>query len=336
MKTMKQPAPTSPDPSRRSGSTGSPCAFSLGLGLLLILAPVPARAVIFYWTGDLNYNTTPPQGELANSGWQWVGTWLEHEGTPIGPHHFLTARHIGGTVGQSIVFRGRSYATKACFDDPDTDFRIWQIEGTFPEWAPLYRKRDEVGRTLIVIGSGAGRGSEVKVGGMLRGWQWGEGRGKLRWGESRVSTEVGNPPRPRTLLLAAFDPLEGPDSAHLGGGDSGAPIFIDDGGGWKLAGIAASVDGPFATEQAGPSFNAALFDARGLYGGGERGWHLIEAVKPVRSGFYSTRVSVRLAWIEGVVSSGKEDLPTIDAPRPPNESAKPEKEPRAAVKEAAP
>lgn len=316
--------------------SGRAICGTLLLLLILFSAPPQAKAIIFYWTGDSAYNTTAPCGLLAGSGWQWVGTWLGHEGTPIGPHHFLAARHIGGAVGQFIVFKGRPYPTTACFDDSDTDLRIWQIEGSFPEWAPLYRKRDEVGRMLVVIGSGVGRGCEVKVGGVLRGWQWGDGSGTLRWGMSRVSSEVGPPERPKTLLLAAFDPLVGPDSAHLGGGDSGAPVFIDDGDGWKLAGIASGVDGPFAADPTGPSFNAALFDARGLYGGGEKGWRLINAVKPVRSGFYSTRVSIRLDWIDKTISAVQETLPMIDAPQRPIDAATPDNKPESSAKGSTP
>ena len=305
---------------RRVGERGglraarSVCAALLGFAGLLL----PAHAVVFYWTADPTYNTTPPTGKLADSGWQWVGLWAGCQGTPIGPHHFLTARHIGGTVGDAIVFRGVSYATTAFFEDPATDLRICEIGGTFPGWAPLYRTTNEVGRSLVVFGTGMGRGSEIMVHGLLRGWRWGEGRGTLRWGENVVVAAVDRGPPWGPALRAIFDPSVGFNVAQLASGDSSGPVFIDDGAGWKLAGIAAFVDGLFNTTPEGSGFDAAIFDARGLYFGTEGAWHLAAGTQLVRSGFYATRVSVRAAWIDAIIHpvSHSGDLPTIAPPRP--------------------
>jgi len=83
----------------------------------LILQSIPARAVIFHSTGDINFNTAAPTGQLADSGWQWVGNWNGFQGTAIGPNHFVTARHIGGSVGASFQLNGVGYVTTAAFDD---------------------------------------------------------------------------------------------------------------------------------------------------------------------------------------------------------------------------
>lgn len=263
----------------------------------------PLEAVIFYSTADLNHNTTAPTGELAGSGWQWVGTWNGFQGTPIGPRHFLTARHVGGAVGESFNFQGVSYTTVASFDDTLSDLRIWEVSGTFPTWAPLYRSSNETGQPLVVFGRGLTRGAEVRdvSTNTLRGWHWGAGDGNLRWGQNSVASVVAGGSYWGSLLYAKFDATGGSNEAHLATGDSSGPVFINDGTGWKLAGIAAAVDAYFNTTNSGSGFNAAIFDQRGLYFGSTGNWTLVSGAKPVPSGFYSSRVSARTAWIDAIV-----------------------------------
>jgi hypothetical protein len=276
--------------------------------ILGICLSAPGFAVIFYSTDDPNHNTTAPTGDLASSGWQWVGYWGAFQGVAIGPHHFIAARHIGGAVGDPFVFDGISYTTTASYDDATTDLRIWQVSGTFPTWAPLYRtttnqsgQPDEVGRTLIVFGRGLGRGAEILVGSTGRGWQWGSADGRLRWGENVVVSVVNGGSYWGALLYATFDEIGLAEEAHLASGDSSGPVFINDGSGWKLAGVAALVDALFNTTNSGDGFNAAIFDARGLYFGSNGNWQRISGSKPVPSGFYATRVSVRADWIDSIV-----------------------------------
>lgn len=271
------------------------------------------RAVIFFSTSDTNFNTTPPTGSLADSGWQWVGKWGGFQGAPIGPHHFIAAHHVGGAVGEPFVLDGVTYTTTAFFDDPASDLRIWQVNGTFPSWAPLYRANNEVGRWLVVFGRGLTRGAEVRdvETNTLRGWQWGAEDGRMRWGQSGVVAVVNSGAPWGPLLYALFNPAGGPNMAHLAQGDSSGPVFIHDGSGWKLAGIAAVVDSAFNTTATGVGFNAAIFDRRGLYyGNSSSGWKLVAGPKPIPSGFYATRVSVHTAWIDGVISP----VPVTDAP----------------------
>ena len=261
------------------------------------------EAVIFFSTGDPNYNTTAPTGALSGSGWQWVSLWGGFQGTPIGPHHFLTARHVGGTVGEVFVLNGVNYTTVASYNDTVSDLSIWEVSGTFPSWAPLYRNSDEVGKGLIIFGRGLIRGTEVHdmATNSLRGWQWGAGDGQLRWGQNAVRALVNGGSYWGALLYATFDASAGANEAHLALGDSSGPTFINDGTGWKLAGIAAVVDSYYNTTNTGSGFNAAIFDARGLYFGNSTNWKLVAGPAPVPSGFYATRVSVRTTWIDGVV-----------------------------------
>lgn len=302
------------------------CLWRLGTALWVCLGFVPnTRAVIFWSTGDQAHNTTAPAGQLSNSGWQWVVYWSGGQGAAIGPHHFITAHHIGGEVGGIVRFQGREYVTTAIFDDPESDLRVGTVADAFPSWAPLYRGAHEVGQPIIFFGTGLSRGVEVRVADRLRGWRWGAGRGTLRWGENVIVRTVTLPRPWGPLVYAAFDPGLGPESADLAGGDSGAPVFLHDRDGWKLAGIAAIVDGHVNDSNEGPGFDAALVDSRGLFVGSADGWRRIDAPLPVRSGFYASRVSARLAWIDGVLSAplaappapadDAGDLPKITTPQ---------------------
>ncbi len=272
---------------------------------LVLLFASPLQAVIFYSTGDPDFNTTPPTGIFANSGWQWTGYWGGFQGAPIGPHHFIAARHVGGAIGEVFVLGGVTYVTTAFFDDPASDLRIWQVSGTFPSWAPLYRASEEVGKSFVVFGRGLPRGVEVRdvATNTLRGWQWGASDGKMRWGRNVFVGLVNGGPAWGALLRANFDGGGGGVKVHLALGDSSGPMFIHDSAGWKLAGVAASVDSAFNTTNTGAGFSAAIFDSRGLYYGNSSSWKLVGGSLPTPSGFYATRVSVRAAWIEGVIGS---------------------------------
>jgi hypothetical protein len=274
-----------------------------------------ARAVIFYATGDPTFNTTAPTGSLAGSGWQWVGSWDGYAGTPIGQNFFLTAQHVGGNLGDPFVFNGVSYTTTAFYNDTSSDLRICQVNGMFPSWAPLYRGSSEVGSPLVAFGYGLSRGDPVTVEGVLKGWLWAQNTSEvLRWGQNTFASVGNGGSYWGQLLYAVFSADGGANQADL---DSSGPLFINDGTGWKLAGIAAAVDGPFNTTNTGSGFDAALFDARGLYVDESGTWDLVSGPSPVPSGFYATQVSVRASWIDSIVpaSPGDTDAPLFSGPQ---------------------
>jgi hypothetical protein len=268
--------------------------------LLLVLA-ARTEAVILFRTGDPAANTTAPTGELANSGWQYEGLWGGFLGTPIAPHYFISAAHIGHQG--DFVFNGATYHVVRQFFDPETDLQILQVAETLPSFAPLYTGRNEIGGHIVAIGRGTQRGSELVVGDALKGWAWGAGDGVMRWGENIVSRIFAFGSN-NDLLMADFDAAGLPDECHLSVGDSGGAAFIDDGGTWKLAGIHYAVDGPFYTNADGSgSFFAALFDARGFYENTNHGIAPITGTNPVPTALYPTRISKRLAWVASVIAA---------------------------------
>jgi len=261
-----------------------------------------AFGVILLSTGDPAANTTEPAGVLAGSGWQWQGTWGAFLGTAIDPHHFITAKHVGGSVGQSFVLNGVSYTTDAAFPDPASDLQIWRVTETFPSYAPLYSGSAEVGKDLVVFGRGTQRGNEVTVaggtGGDQKGWLTGPSDGLQRWGENSVAGVYDAGVSLGQMLVAPFDLAAGGNEAHLSAGDSGGGLFVQDGGIWKLAGINYAVDGPFSLTAGGATFQAALFDMGGLFKGGTQ---IPDTLADDPSAFYATRISAHESWVASVV-----------------------------------
>lgn len=260
------------------------------MAALLSLSAV-ANGVLLFRTGDPAANTTEPTGKLAGSGWQYEGTFGAFLGTAVAPHFFVTAKHIG-TGPTQFSFHGVNYTIVRSFADPNADLQIFEVSGTLPLYAPLYTRSDEVGKRLVVIGRGTQRGSEKIVNGQLRGWNWATSDLVQRWGENQVASIVGD------QLYALFDQGGLPQEAHISGGDSGGAVFLRDGGVWKLAGINTDVDHFASGPDGGGSYEAALFDERGLY---RSDGTLVTGDAPVPSGFYAARISSRIAWINSIV-----------------------------------
>ncbi len=279
-----------------------PCVFRPAriLALALLSLPWQAAAVLFDATGDPSYNTIAPTGALINSGWQFEGQFGAFLGTAIAPHYFLTARHFGGDTNWGFYLGGTNYHPTTFFDDPSpgSDLRLWRVADRLPRYAPTYTGSNEVGATVAIFGRGTQRGSAVVTGGLTNGWYWGASDNRLRWGSNSVDsvqTFSGAP-----YLYATFDHGAGPDECDLSSGDSGGGMFVLADGSWQLAGIHWAVDAYFNTTNTGSGFNAAIYDACGLYFGGGTNWTLV--TDHLTSGFYSSRVSAHYAWLTNVIS----------------------------------
>lgn len=231
--------------------------------LIAALDPSAARAIIFSDpSATIFTNTTAPPAAYAASGWDYQGLWGSFLGTPIGPNHFVTARHVHGTIGQTFIYHGTSYVTDNYVDAPNSDLRIWHVLAPFPDYAPVYLKPVNIGQELVIFGRGTDRGAPVTTSTGGAGWLWGATNQTQRWGTNRVS---GISDR---LLIAEFNfGTSDPYEAHLSVGDSGGGVFVkDEDDIWKLAAINFSVSSPYSAEPNGTErFNAALFDQTGFF-----------------------------------------------------------------------
>jgi len=288
------------------------------LSNVVLLVPLTAQGVLFYSTGDVAYNTTAPTGSLTNSGWQFQGRFLQYLGTPIAPHHFITARHFGGSVGNTFTFDGTTYTTVTKIIDPDSDLALYEIDGTFPRYEPLYSSTDDVGKDLVVFGRGTQRGDAVLANGSVKGWKWGPKDYVIRWGENTVEgvsdyAAVGD----GKLLRAEFNSGGGVNECMLSDKDSGGALFIKDDEIWKLAGINYTV-GPatFSYSATGDlPFNAAMFDfsfwinePEKIYYQNGASWFLETANGEQPCSFYTTRISSRYSWITNNIPDFDQDV----------------------------
>jgi hypothetical protein len=183
----------------------------------------------------------------------------------------------------------------------------------------LYTNTNEVGKHCVVFGRGTQRGPAVIVSGATNGWQWGASDGVERWGENDVATTVNSGATLGDFLNATFDRGANSNECDFSVGDSSGAVFIQNSGVWQLAGINYAVDGPFSNAVDGTMFDAALLDRGGLFQLNGTNWTFITntgADSP--SGFYSTRVSSHIAWINSVVSSNSPVAPaaSFGAARP--------------------
>ncbi len=270
----------------------------------------PSSAILFKSTADPTYNTNAPGGNLVNSGWQFEGSWGSFLGTPVAPNFFLAAQHVGGSIGDAFVLNGFTYHTTAFFDDPSSDLRMCQVAETFPSYAPLYTSSNEAGKHLVVFGRGTQRGAPVIVSGETNGWLWGASDGVERWGENDVAAIVVGGATQGDFLNATFDRGANSNECDFSVGDSSGGVFIQNGSVWQLAGINYAVDGPFSNAVDGTEFNAALVDRGGLFQLEGTNWTFIANTGSDNpAGFYSTRVSSHVTWIDGVSSSNSPVTP---------------------------
>ncbi len=269
-------------------------AFGL---LFMLLLTERSAAVMFLDTPDPAHNTSTP-GD--NSGWQYEGKFNSFLGVPIAPFFFITAEHIGGTVGDKFYFHGDDYETIAFATIPSTDMRVWEVKHVkpFPNYAPISTGVADLGAIATVFGRGTQRGTELIVSGEPKGWLWGSADDVKRWGRNVVSQIVAFP-NLGEFLQCDFDHPGIAEECHLSVGDSGGGIFVLENGLCRLAGINFSVDGPFRLSSAIPAeFLGALYDCGGLEIKDGTNWLAIADVPAnIGSSFYSSRVSASLPWL---------------------------------------
>jgi hypothetical protein len=260
--------------------------------------------VILYWTPD-RATWAPTSCTYADSGWQYQGLWSFYQGTPIAPNYFITAKHVGGSVGNVFTYNGQAYTTTASYASPGSDLTIWKVSAAFDTYAPLYTLSNEVSKTMTVYGRGTARGSAVTVGGQTKGWTWGTFDHARSWGSNKVDAITNGGAGLGSLLSFKFDASGDYYEGSLSLGDSGGGVFIKDGSTWKLAGINYGTDGYYSyTGQTGTGFSAAIFDQGGLYVGANSSWtYKPDQAANLPGGSYATRISSNMSWIRSIIGT---------------------------------
>lgn len=274
--------------------------------LLLFLLPLsPAHAIITL--GDEGRMLAPPSGAYQNSGFQFTGKWGSFVGTAIGPHHFITAGHVGGGVGDTFTLQDKQYTAEGLTFVKGTDLAVWRVKEQFPHWVELYDKQNETGKEIILYGRGCQRGRPFIYEGVMRGWLWGKSDDSLTWGRNRIDGH-GAMLGSAEMLIFGFDRNSGDEESTVGRGDSGGGVFLQDGTTWKLAGVNHASGGQYArTKDGAEPFMAALYDTRGLYQSTGTGWrqHDPYATYPEPTLAFATRISTHASEIHAITGAGK-------------------------------
>ncbi len=269
----------------------------------------PAGAVLIIGATDGNGNPTggqnlsAPTDSLVNA-WNLEGTWqTDFTGTPIAPNYFITAAHLGGSVGDTFVYNGVDFTTTAEYTPPDgSDLAIWQVSGTFSSYASINTNSNLVGQEIGVFGRSAGDGPTTAPDGTtLSGWQWSSNSltGALSWGTNTVAYEGAVSGLTGQFIGFEFNKALGPNTAALSSGDSGGGVFVQNNGVWVLAGVNSAASGPYNTVSNGGSatqFNASLYDSSGLYYSGTTQATTGPSIS------FATSLSSEAAWINSIIS----------------------------------
>jgi autotransporter-associated beta strand protein len=261
---------------------------------LAVAAPA-AQAVIFHSTGDPTFHTTAPTtGTFANSGFQYQVDLGPFSGTVVAPFYFVTAAHTGASLANNFDYNGVHYNTVQVVADFD-DIRVMKVDKPFYSYAPLYdlAPTTEQNKQAVVMGRGTQRGTERKINGVSKGWDWGATDSVRRWGTNTINSFANN----NTVMGFTFDLNADPNEAILSGGDSGAGLFIKVGQEWTLAGVNFTVSGPYTippddvTEYLGAFYDTSgmKFKQTGL-----------PAVGP--SSAYATMISAHATEIKNLIS----------------------------------
>ena len=247
----------------------------------LLAVSLPAAAILVRSDRDdaeyLELANKYPSSVLLNA--------PDGEGVLIAPRWVLTAAHVAAAMQElktppRLVFEGRAFEVQSYHvhpdwrkGDPASDIAVIQLKNavTSVDPTPLYREKDEVGKTVIIVGHGyTGKIGEKPL-------------AKERWDKKkRAAINTVDRISPRILALKIKPADEASDlQGAAAPGDSGGPAFVETREGIFVIGIGTATDDANA--------NGIIGDA------GD--WEL-----------YS-RVSAFVPWIEAVmVAAEKRDL----------------------------
>jgi hypothetical protein len=237
------------------------------LVVLAAIACSQAHAVILFGGDNLANRTDPTNGvpwtnvgAFANGTGGWTGS-----GVYLGNRYVLTAHHV--TLTSQVTFDGATFHSVegSTTPLPGVDLRLVRLASDpgLPRTA-LTAGTSEIGVAGYIVGWGVGRNPAVPTNTALVAWGDATTAAK-RWGTNvPKGVEAITGTYDYDSLVTVLGTLEGANEAALTLFDSGAALFQEVGGLWRLSGIGTSVD------TQGSSFFG--LDAIGGPGDGERNY----------------------------------------------------------------
>ena len=183
---------------------------TFGLGPLeMRVSNPPVTSCPFRGCGGSRAQHNPSPGCFRSKALAPAGHWNAFLGTPIADQWFVTAKHVGGSLGDTFHLMGRPYMAVVKIPDPESDPTLWGVSDPFPDVVPIYSGSQEAGRRTL-LWQGASRGEAVWV--EVRKpdperLEVGHQHQVLRWGENRIHHASARPrPVDRNLgeLIVAF------------------------------------------------------------------------------------------------------------------------------------
>ena len=164
----------------------------------------------------------------------WVGYWNGSSCVAIGPSWFVSAKHVGGTVGGFVWLKGVAYQVIEVRPHPQYDVQLLRVAESLPGHHAL-NSAAALGDPVLLGGFGVTTLAPLPSSG---GWDW-NGPRQETWGANVIEGEG-------ALLTIRFDPPSAsasvPKEATFAVNDSGGGLFtIASDGSLELAGIAVSV-----------------------------------------------------------------------------------------------
>jgi len=187
---------------------------------------------------------TAPSGDW-DVDWSYVYNWNYSSAVAVDPYWMLTARHVGGTVGDTITIGVKIYTLQeivyAPIDSGETypvDLALLRFDKSLPGCYDLYGGTfpTDDKKEVVLIGYGVTGTDHVTY------YTMDAGRGTERWGTNKVDDVVRATVADTYSSICIqmnYDSGDMDDEVGYGSGDSGGGTFVEDGGTWKLAGINA-------------------------------------------------------------------------------------------------
>ncbi|MBX3357000.1 MAG: trypsin-like serine protease [Phycisphaeraceae bacterium] len=181
----------------------------------------------------------------------YVGSWNGASAVAVGDRWVLTARHVGGSVGDSLVMNGTKYSADRVVFNRSEDLMLIRLTEQLPGWHTLVDRGVSVGDRVLLAGAGYRSSDQLQD-----GVTWSQTTGPAI-GANRID-QVGD------RLSVTFDPpgaeLAEPDEAIFALGDSGSGLFVNAGGSWRLAGLAVTISSTFGVSRYGDYASAVNLD----------------------------------------------------------------------------